>query len=217
MTPRPLALLLPTLLLTAAGCGSGRLVPSQGEPTPSSSPEPAASPAPAPSPAVAQAPAAPAAPAPGAGATPDSGASRPGVTGYAPYGGGGTPIQIRRIGQYSQSGITVPQRLVIRDDASYARFWSSLGIGGERPLVDFTRDVVLAVAGGQRSTGGYSIAVERVVRTATGAAIEVVETTPGPGCIMTQALTQPVDVVVVAAADAESWEFGERRVEQGCR
>ena len=224
MTRRPLALLLPALLL-AAGCGTGRLTPAGGGPTPSSSPEPSAAPepttspepsaapAPAPSPAVAPAPA----PGPVSSATPDSQSGGPGVSGYAPYGGSaGTPIQIRRIGQYSQSSITEPQRLVIRDDASYERFWSSLGFGGERPVVDFSRDVVIAVAGGQRSTGGYSIAVDRVVRSGSSATVEVVETTPGKDCMMTQAMTQPVDVVVVAAADARTWGFGERRVEQGC-
>jgi hypothetical protein len=213
MTHRPLVLFLPALLL-AAGCGSGRLTPSEGEPTPVAAPEPTASPAPSASPAVTQAPPASG---PVSSGTPDTLAGQSGAVGYSPYGGEGTQVQIRRIGQYNQSGITVPQRLVVRDDASYARFWSSLGVGGERPAVDFTRDVVIGVAGGQRSTGGYSIAVEQVVRAGTSATVRVVETTPGPGCMMTQALTQPVDVVVVAAAAAETWSFTERRVEQGCR
>ena len=211
MTRRPLALLLPTLLLAA--CGSGRLVPAEGEPTPAESPEPTASPEPTPSPEPSAAPAP--APAPRSAAAPDSAAGQPGVTAYAPYGSG-TAIQVRRIGQYSQSGLTASERIVIRDDTSYASFWSSLGVGGERPVVDFSRDVVIAVAGGQRSTGGYSIAVDRVDRSGTGVAIDVVETTPGKGCMMTQALTQPVDVVVVAAADARTWGFRERRVEQAC-
>ena len=200
MTRRPLALLLPTLLL-AAGCGTGRLAPSQGEPSPAASPEPSAAPAPAPGPISL--------------AAPDTTAPPPAAAGYAPYGGTAS-VQIRRIGQYSQSGITASERRVIRDDASYAQFWASLGAGGERPAVDFTRDVVLAVAGGQRNTGGYSIAVDRVNRSGSGVAVEVVETTPGRGCLMTQALTQPVDVVVVAAADARTWSFRERRVEQAC-
>ena len=205
---RSLALLFPALLL-AAGCSGGTLVPSGGAPTPE--PEPASAPASAPSDAPAVAPA----PAPVSPAVPDT-TSQPGVSAYVPYGGG-TAVQIRRIGQYSQSGITAPERLVIGDDSSYARFWSTLAVGGERPPVDFTRDVVVAVAGGQRSTGGYSIAVDRVTRSGAGVSVDVVQTTPGAGCIMSQALTQPVDVVVVAAADAKTWSFSERSAEQGCR
>jgi hypothetical protein len=205
---RSLALLFPALLL-AVGCSGGTLVPSGGAPTPE--PEPASAPASAPSDAPAVAPA----PAPVSTAVPDT-ANQPGVSAYVPYGGG-TAVQIRRIGQYSQSGITAPERLVIGDDSSYARFWSTLAVGGERPPVDFTRDVVVAVAGGQRSTGGYSIAVDRVTRSGAGVSVDVVQTTPGAGCIMSQALTQPVDVVVVAAADAKTWSFSERSAEQGCR
>jgi hypothetical protein len=33
---------------------------------------------------------------------------------------------------------------------------------------------------------------------------------------MTQALTQPVDIVVVAAADVRSWGFSEQMVAQNC-
>jgi hypothetical protein len=202
---RSIALLFPALFL-AAGCSGGTLVPSGGAPTPE--PEPASAPAGAP--AVAPAPV------PVSTAAPDTTTSQPGVSAYVPYGGG-TAVQIRRIGQYSQSGITAPERLVIGDDSSYARFWSTLAVGGERPPVDFTRDVVVAVGGGQRSTGGYSIAVDRVARSGAGVSVDVVQTTPGAGCIMSQALTQPVDVVVVAGADAKTWSFSERSAEQGCR
>ena len=124
--------------------------------------------------------------------------------------------RLRRIGQYSASGITAPARLVIRDDSSYARFWASLG-AGQRPAVDFSRDIVIAAASGQRATGGNAIAVERVTRTGDGLAVEVVETTPGPNCVATQALTQPVDVVVVAAADARTWSFSDQTRAQPCQ
>ena len=136
------------------------------------------------------------------------------AAGYAPYGG--QPLQIRRIGQYAASGITTPARLIIRDDSSYARFWASLGAGA-RPAVDFSRDIVIAVAAGQRATGGNAIAVERVTRTADGLAVEVVETSPAPGCMTTQVLTQPVDVVVVAAADARTWSFSDQTRAQPCQ
>jgi hypothetical protein len=46
--------------------------------------------------------------------------------------------------------------------------------------------------------------------------VEVLETMPPQGCVTTQALTQPVDVVVVAAADAKTWSFSDRRVAGSC-
>jgi hypothetical protein len=220
-----LVLLLPALLLATA-CGSGRLVPSSGEPTPSSAPAPEPSPEPAPEPTTtAAAPPAQAPPpdySPPPAPTPaETTATPPAATAYAPYGAqpsapAQTPVQIRRIGQYSQSGLGAAERLVIRDDTTYARLWARLAVGGPRPPVDFSRDAVVVVAGGQRSTGGYSIAVDQALRTGSELSLNVVETTPAPGCIMTQALTQPVDIVVVAAADVRSWGFSEQMVAQNC-
>jgi hypothetical protein len=197
MTRRTLSLLL---LASAAGCGSGRtVVPA--------SPEPSAAPA---EPTAVASPAPAAKPAPQVTPTP-AGSTAPG---YAPYEG--QTLQIRRIGQWSSSGITAPAREIIRDDPAYARLWASLG-AGQRPAVDFSRDVVIAVAAGQRTTGGHSIAVERVTRAGGGLTVDVVETVPGPGCVTTQALTQPVDVVVVAAADARTWSFSDASRVQECR
>lgn len=199
MTPRLLSFFV---LVSTAACGSGRLVPSDTEPasappdaTPAAAPAPTTAAAPAPQPAAPQA------------------AGAPQATGYVPYDAG--TLQIRRIGQWSTSGITTPLRQVIRDDSSYARFWSGLS-AGERPSVDFTKDVVIAVAEGQQTTGGHSIVVERVTRAGQGLAVEVLVTSPGPGCTTTQALTQPVDVVVVAAPDVRTWSFSDRSQVQGC-
>lgn len=205
MTRTTMSLLL---LASAAGCGSGRMVPSE-------SPAPSAGPAYSPAEPTAAAPTAvaPTAVAPPAPTT-VAPAPQTGTTGYTPYGG--QLLQIRRIGQWSSSGITAPARVVFRDDSSYAHFWAGLG-AGDRPLVDFTRDVVIAAAAGQRMTGGHSIAVERVTRTGDGLAVEVVETLPRPECLTTQVLTQPVDMVVVAAADARTWSFSDRSVAQGCQ
>ena len=83
--------------------------------------------------------------------------------------------------------------------------------------MDFTRDIVVAVAAGQRATGGYEIAVDRVRQVNDELTVEVVETTPGPNCLSTSSLTQPVDVVVVPAVSARSWSFVERKDVRGCR
>lgn len=135
--------------------------------------------------------------------------------GYAPYASTRT-IDIRRLGQWTRTGIGESRRLVIRDANAWGQFWSELGVG-EQPNVDFTRDVVVAVAAGQRSTGGFEIAVDRITQTDGELSVEVVERTPGPNCITTASLTQPVDVVVVPVADARSWSFMERKEIRACR
>ena len=217
MTGRSLSLLV---LISTSACGSGRLVPADTEPAsapPSSGP--VAEPAPSSQP-TAQAPAPPATvadttqPAPAA-AVPALAPNPAPAAGYAPYDSNSS-IAIRRIGQWSTSAITAPARVVIRNDSSYAKFWAAIGDAGSRPSVDFTRDLVIAVAAGQQTTGGHSISVDRVTRVGPGLAVEVTETAPPPGCMVTQALTQPVDMVVVAAADAQTWSFTDRRVAGRC-
>jgi hypothetical protein len=162
--------------------------------------------APAPTPPVATAPA-PTTPPPTAQPQPAE-----------PYRGytGGTPLAIRRIGQWSHTGIQEPRRQVIQDAAAWTQFWSELGMG-DRPEVDFTHEVVIAVASGQQRSGGFSIAVERVTQQEGDLAIRVVETSPGRNCVTTSELTQPVDVVTIPLIKPRIWKFVEGKTAPDCR
>jgi hypothetical protein len=202
MIPRPFVLALSIAVL--AGCGAGRTIRVAEGDSAASGPV-----ALAPSPDQA----------PGAVAAPPSdtvpAAAAPTEQGYAPYGSNRT-LDLRRIGQWTRTGVSESRRLVIRDANAWAQFWSELGVG-DQPAVDFTHDVVVAVAAGQRPTGGYEIVVDRVTQSQGQLTVEVVERTPGPNCMTTGSLTQPVDVVVVPAADARSLSFLERKEIRGCR
>jgi hypothetical protein len=134
---------------------------------------------------------------------------------YAPYGGS-DDLALRRIGQWTRTGINEARRLLIRDANSWAEFWSELGLG-DRPAIDFSKDVVIAVAAGQRPTGGHEIAVKQVTLSEEEVAIKVTEVRPGPDCVTTTSLTQPVDVVVVPRVDARSWSFVEHQEVRGCQ
>jgi hypothetical protein len=141
--------------------------------------------------------------------------SAPPQQGYAPYGTSGS-LDLRRLGQWTRTGINESRRLVIRDANAWAEFWSELG-AGDRPEVDFSRDLVVAVAAGQRPSGGHEIAVEEIAQSNGELTIGVVETAPGPNCMTTSALTQPVDVVAIPKVNARSWSFVERKEVRGCR
>jgi len=105
--------------------------------------------------------------------------------------------------------------LVIRDAATWSQFWSELG-AGVRPQVDFSRDLVIAVASGERSSGGHDIEVQKVTRTGGELRIEVLRTAPGKDCMATAALTQPVDVIMVPAAGVTGWSFIDRAATRDC-
>lgn len=189
MTPR---LLVPLVLCLLAACGAGSTIRPAGEPAPSGGTPRPVEPTPTPAPEPSSAPTNPS-PAPAAG-----------------------NLEIRRIGQWANTGIAESRRLVIRDNQAWSAFWTELGVG-DRPEVDFNRNVVVAVAMGQRSSGGYDIAVQGVSGVAGELTVDVVETSPAPTCATTMALTQPVDVVVVVGgAGSRSWNFRERKETRGC-
>lgn len=197
-----------TFLLAALAflpaCGSGTIRPTDDTGAVAPSPSPAPSPPvvdPDPAPTPAPAPEAPTDP---AGARPDTGLAS-----------GTSDVEIRRIGRWISSGIKGARRLVIRDSSTWSQFWSELG-AGVRPHVDFTRDLVIAVASGERTTGGHAIAVERVGRSGGELRIEVVETSPAPDCMTTAALTQPVDVVMVPSEGVAGWSFIDRTATRAC-
>ena len=212
MILRRCAFLIPFAALAACGSGTMRVAgddsstssaPVSLAPTPEAEPDSSTTAAPAPA------------------ATPSrdtntvAAAAVPREQGYGSYGANST-LEIRRIGQWSRTGIGESRRLVIRDANTWAEFWSELGTG-ERPEVDFTKAVVVAVAAGQRPSGGYEIAIDRVGQADGELTVEVVETTPGPNCITSSSPTQPVDVVVVPVVALRSWSFVERKEVRGCR
>jgi hypothetical protein len=208
MISRWFALLIPAVAL--AGCAAGsKIRVAEGEDSSASGP---VSLAPEPQAEEPAAEAAPQAPAPEV-TRQDS--AYPPAQGYAPYGNSRT-LETRRIGQWTHTGIGEARRLVIKDANAWSQFWSELGVG-DRPAVDFRRDVVVVAAAGQRQTGGHEIAIDRVTQRDGELIVEVVETAPGPNCMTTASLTQPVDVVIVPASEARSWSFLERKDIRGCR
>lgn len=97
------------------------------------------------------------------------------------------------------SGLRTSARLVIRDAVSWETIWKEIH-GGVRPMptlpeVDFSREMMVVAAMGERGTGGYGILLERATEDrADGTAISVLSISPGKHCIVTLALTAPVDI-----------------------
>jgi PrcB C-terminal len=203
---------IPALLL--AGCGGTTMRVAQDHPAENSGPV-ALAPEPEPSPdstGNAQPGLEPSS-APALATTPADSAHPEGYVSYANTAG---DLELRRIGQWTRTGVAESRRLVIRDANAWSQFWSELGVG-DRPAVDFTQNLVIAVASGQHATGGFEIAVQRVSQSNGELTIEVQETSPGPNCITATALSQPVDIVTVPEVGVQTWSFVERKDVRGCR
>ena len=117
------------------------------------------------------------------------------------------------------SGLDDSLRSVVRDPATWTKLWQRM----QRPFfprpavpaVDFTRDMVIVAALGQRPSAGYDILIESAERTPDGLIVELRVTSPGSGCPVEAALTQPVDIGRVPFSDGPI-RFRARQVVIAC-
>ncbi len=75
--------------------------------------------------------------------------------------------------------------------------WALLPDAGPQPTVDFSKEAVVAVFGGQVTQGGHSIEVEKIIDRGGERMVSVSIATPAPECITTQAIETPYQVVIV--------------------
>jgi hypothetical protein len=100
------------------------------------------------------------------------------------------------------SGITGPQRTVIRSAGAWSAFWAesqgSLTPQPPAPQVDFSSATVIALAMGARPSGGFAIRVRDIYESDEGMHVVVEEISPAPECGVTMAITNPVFAIAVA-------------------
>lgn len=135
---------------------------------------------------------------------------------------GALPVDRLRAGPSSftyNSGLAERERLVVRDRAAWQDLWRRIWSGRSpvppAPDIDFTRDMVVVVALGERPTGGHGILVDSAQQRSNGLTVVVRTIAPGRGCMLTQALTQPVDIARLPRHDGPV-EFEDRAETRDC-
>ena len=105
------------------------------------------------------------------------------------------------------SSLQQPQRLVIRDAASWHTAWASIWPNGAPiaapPTVDFTREMVVLGALGMRPSSGFAIRFDSAATTDSGLIVWVATIAPGPHCGTATVLTQPVDIATLVRVDGD--------------
>lgn len=116
------------------------------------------------------------------------------------------------------ANISVRKNYAAYTQEAFEKVWNMVHgtSGAEKPVVDFSQEYVIAVFAGKQPTGGHSIAVAAVVDALNTRTVDVTLTKPGEGCIVTQALTNPYQVVVVPLSDA-SLTHKDTEIEEPCR
>lgn len=129
------------------------------------------------------------------------------------------PAQDVTLAKQYYSGMTARERVVIRVAAEWPATWSRIH-GAQTPppdvvQPDFNTEMAVVAAMGEKPTGGFDIAIDSIARHERGAIVYVTERSPGPGCMTTQALTQPVHAVRAPKTEGTiGWR--ERSVVENC-
>lgn len=118
------------------------------------------------------------------------------------------------------SGIADRRREVIRTPEDWRAFWTEFTVlqqpPPDAPIIDFDHQMVIVATMGRQTTGGHLITIPAVHEHEGELFVEVVEVSPGAGCMTTQALTAPATAIKVEARD-DPVMFVERIEQQSCQ
>ncbi len=111
------------------------------------------------------------------------------------------------VGDFSQvesSALHYPEAggMVFRDAGSWQAFWNRYcmvvdGQGNklEAPEVDFSTRMLVGVFSGEKPTGGYSIAIQRVLEDSKKLVVEYKEKSPPPEAMVIMVVTYPCQII----------------------
>jgi hypothetical protein len=112
------------------------------------------------------------------------------------------PVIEQWTGQHSAQ--QQPKRVVVPDAEQWKQLWRAMRgrvvPTPEPPKVDFREHMVVAAFMGTKPTGGYAVRITRVAQNGK-LIVSVREQSPGPGDMVTMALTSPYHVVVVPRSE----------------
>jgi hypothetical protein len=110
-------------------------------------------------------------------------------------------LPIRNLSKGSFSGIDEAKQEVLKDQATWEKWWSRHSVGSKPaeklPNVDFEKEIVVAITMGRQRTGGYAVEILDARESNKRLQIKVKKTMPKPGGMAIQALTSPFHYVAI--------------------
>jgi len=103
------------------------------------------------------------------------------------------------------SGCTTKQNLVIKTQEQWVKLWkkhtSTRMPQTPTPKVDFTKQMILAIFGGQKPTGGFAVEIVKVEKGRDKIKVFFKETVPPPDALVSQVFTQLYHIIKVEKSD----------------
>jgi len=111
------------------------------------------------------------------------------------------PPPLRTVGKGPMSAIDQPRQVTVRSAAEWGALWKENGANAPLPAVDFSREMVVGVFVGTRSTAGYGVEIVRAIGNSSTLVVEYVETAPSRDTITAQVLTAPYHLAAIPKRD----------------
>lgn len=97
----------------------------------------------------------------------------------------------------THSGVTSRVNYSITSPSELALLWKMTDAQGPVPSVDFATHSVIAVFAGTAPTGGYSVAISKIMDSEQSRTVVVTFVKPGGSCILPQVETAPYEIIAV--------------------
>jgi hypothetical protein len=105
-----------------------------------------------------------------------------------------------------------PLTAAIRTQADWQSLWESIEPRMSRdadrhqpyplPEIDFTRHTLIVIAMGREPSGGFMVAIDRILRLGSSVRVLAIATRPGSDCVVTDAFTYPITLALIPRTDS---------------
>ncbi|MDF1673226.1 MAG: protease complex subunit PrcB family protein [Vicingaceae bacterium] len=127
-----------------------------------------------------------------------------------------TPIELK---SGNNGGFKTKTNLVISTQEEFLKIWNQAFANymnkETAPEVDFEKNIILLVALGEKTSGGYTIKVDNVIETKDNTVVNVLYTSPGKGCMTTESITYPFQIIQIEKPN-KAILFSKKNIVFGC-
>ncbi|KND47897.1 MAG: hypothetical protein AB199_04035 [Parcubacteria bacterium C7867-004] len=117
------------------------------------------------------------------------------------------PVDIAiRVLDTGTNALEAPKRknFAVYDADEFKKLWENAhdSDGTPLPKIDFDTEYVIGVFAGTKSSGGHAITIEKITESEGVRTVYITMTKPAAGCVTSQALTSPYEIVAVPFSGA---------------
>ena len=116
-------------------------------------------------------------------------------------GASASSVPVRSIEKGTQTFIDVSRQVTAHTAEEWSALWRQHAPNRPMPTVDFSREMVVGIFAGSRSTAGYAIEIVSAEVREGALVVRYRETAPGRAAVTAQVITTPYHLVAVPKRD----------------